>query len=80
MADLPARSFRIGDDGIDCTLADRALIRACYRYYSDNVGREIARWEASDIARRIEQIRLSNMDSKRWRSWRRGNDQEARRG
>jgi hypothetical protein len=67
MSDLPIRSFDIGGQGFDVTLGDRALIRACYRYYSDMAGREVARWEAMEMAYHIQRIRLSNMDSNQWR-------------
>jgi hypothetical protein len=70
MADLPNRSFSIGDSGVDCTLADRALIRACYRCYSSE-GRQVARWVATELAYQIQRIRLANLDEAYWRKeWR----------
>ena len=78
MADLPTRSFRIGYNGFDCTLADRALIRACYRCYSSE-GKAVARWVATELAQQIERIRIANLDDAFWRKERRKRE-EARRG
>jgi hypothetical protein len=66
MSDLPTHSFSIGDSGVDCTLADRALIRACYRYYSVE-HRQVARWMATELAHQIQQIRIGNLDALRYR-------------
>jgi len=57
------------DGGIDATIQDRHLIRACYRYYSNEFGREIARWETAQFAYQIQMIRLGNLD---WKEARRG--------
>jgi hypothetical protein len=78
MNHLPTYSFAIGDSGVDCTLADRALIRACYRCYSYE-GRAVARWVATELAYQIQRIRLANLDEAYWRKqWRK--TEEARHG